>query len=104
MSETGNSRTLFDSPLIKRAIVDAFRKLDPRHQVRNPVMFTVWVGSLLTSGLFVQSLLGEGEAPAGFILAVSAWLWFTVLLRILPKRWPKVGTCRTPCRSATSAT
>ena len=47
--------------------------------VRNPVMFVVEVGSLLTTLLFVQALFGHGEAPAGFIGAVALWLWFTVL-------------------------
>jgi K+-transporting ATPase ATPase B chain len=47
--------------------------------VRNPVMFVVYVGSFLTTGLFIQALFGRGEAPAGFILAVALWLWFTVL-------------------------
>jgi K+-transporting ATPase ATPase B chain len=75
----GQERPLFDPPIVRRAIVDSLRKLDPRHQVRNPVMFVVEVGSVLTTCLFVQSLLGKGEAPAGFIFAVSAWLWFTVL-------------------------
>src|SRR4029077_10712431 len=56
-----------------------FWKLDPRHQVKNPVMFVVEIGSVLTTGLFVQALVGHGGAPAGFILAVSLWLWFTVL-------------------------
>ena len=42
-------------------------------------MFVVFVGSVLTTGLFIQALLGQGEAPAGFIGAVSLWLWFTVL-------------------------
>ncbi len=65
--------------LYRRAIVDAFRKLDPRRQVRNPVMFVVEIGSILTTVLFIQALFGQGEAPAGFILAVSAWLWFTVI-------------------------
>ena len=64
---------------MQRAVIDSFKKLDPRHQVRNPVMFVVFVGSMLTTGLFIQALLGQGEAPAGFILAVSLWLWFTVL-------------------------
>src|SRR5579859_3507541 len=73
------ARPLFDPPIVKRAIVDSFRKLDPRHQVKNPVMFVVEVGSVLTTGLFIQALVGQGEAPAGFILAVSLWLWFTVL-------------------------
>ena len=54
-------------------------KLDPRVQVRNPVMFVVEVGSLLTTGLWIQALLGQGEAPAGFIGAIALWLWFTVL-------------------------
>jgi K+-transporting ATPase ATPase B chain len=60
-------------------LVDSFRKLSPGRQIRNPVMFVVWVGALLTTGLGVQALLGGGEASAGFILAVAAWLWFTVL-------------------------
>ncbi len=72
-------RNLFDGPIVKRAIVDSFKKLDPRHQLKNPVMFVVEVGSLLTTVLFLQALAGKGEAPAGFILAVSLWLWFTVL-------------------------
>jgi K+-transporting ATPase ATPase B chain len=75
----GQARPLFDPAIVKRAIVESFRKLDPRHQVRNPVMFVVEVGSVLTTALFVQALGGHGEAPASFILAVSAWLWFTVL-------------------------
>jgi K+-transporting ATPase ATPase B chain len=73
------ARPLFNPPIVRRAVADSFRKLDPRVQVRNPVMFVVLIGSLLTSALFVQALLGEGEAPAWFILAISAWLWFTVL-------------------------
>jgi K+-transporting ATPase ATPase B chain len=61
------------------AIADAFRKLSPRVQLRNPVMFVVYIGSILTTVLCVQALRGQGEAPAGFILAIAAWLWFTVL-------------------------
>ena len=64
--------------LYQRAVLDSFLKLDPRVQVRNPVMFVVEVGSLLTTGLWIQALLGQGEAPAGFIGAVALWLWFTV--------------------------
>src|ERR1700683_4937602 len=70
---------LFDSALVGPAIADSFRKLSPAVQVRNPVMFVVYAGSILTTLLFVQALRGQGEAPAGFILAISAWLWFTVL-------------------------
>ncbi len=65
--------------LYKRAVIDAFVKLDPRRMVRNPVMFVVEVGSVATTLLWVQALLGAGEAPTGFIAAVSIWLWFTVL-------------------------
>ena len=65
--------------LYRRAVLDAFLKLNPRWMVRNPVMFVVEVGSLLTSALWMQALLGQGEAPAGFIGAVALWLWFTVL-------------------------
>ncbi|HEY3325213.1 MAG TPA: potassium-transporting ATPase subunit KdpB [Planctomycetota bacterium] len=80
-SEHNNSRArpLFDPPIVRRAIIESFKKLDPRHQIRNPVMFTVLVGSVLTTGLFIAALLGSAEAAPGFILAVSLWLWFTVL-------------------------
>jgi K+-transporting ATPase ATPase B chain len=73
------ARPLFDREIVRGAIAAAFRKLDPRHQVRNPVMFVVLVGSVLTTGLWVQALVGHGEAPGWFILGVSLWLWFTVL-------------------------
>ncbi|WP_250865591.1 potassium-transporting ATPase subunit KdpB [Caballeronia sp. INSB1] len=70
---------MFDPALVKPAIVDAFRKLGPRTQLRNPVMFCVYVGSILTTVLFIAALAGQAEAPAGFILAIALWLWFTVL-------------------------
>jgi len=73
------TRSLYDTDLIKAATWDAVKRLSPRHQLKNPVMFVVWLGSLLTTGLFVQSVAGQGEAPSGFILAISLWLWFTVL-------------------------
>jgi high-affinity K+ transport system ATPase subunit B len=72
-------RPLFDPPIVRQALSEALKKLHPWHQVRNPVMFVVLVGSVLTTGLFMQALVGWGEAPAGFIFAVSLWLWFTVL-------------------------
>ncbi len=65
--------------LYQRAVLDAFIKLNPRTMIRNPVMFTVEVGSVITSLLWLQALTGRGEAPPGFIGAISAWLWFTVL-------------------------
>ena len=65
--------------LYQRAVLDSFVKLNPRLMVRNPVMFVVEVGSLLTTALWIQALFGKGEAPAGFIGGVALWLWFTVL-------------------------
>jgi len=79
MSSKAVNRPLFDAPIVRQAVLDSFRKLDPRLQIKNPVMFVVLVGSVLTTGLWIQALLGRGEAPAGYILAVSLWLWFTVL-------------------------
>ena len=73
------ARPLFEPAIIGQAVVDSFRKLTPRRQVRNPVMFVVYVGSILTTLLWLRALVGKGEAPAGFISAVSVWLWFTVL-------------------------
>src|SRR5512137_1151771 len=81
MPETsGNrsSRTLLPA-IYQRALLDAVVKLDPRLMIRNPVMFVVEVGSAITTLLWLQALSGKGEAPAGFIGAISAWLWFTVL-------------------------
>ncbi|MYM84061.1 potassium-transporting ATPase subunit KdpB [Duganella sp. FT50W] len=70
---------MFDAALAVPAIVDAFRKLHPRTQLRSPVMFVVYVGSIITTLLAAQALAGHGEAPAGFIVATAVWLWFTVL-------------------------
>jgi len=69
----------FGRELILKAIADSFRKLSPRTQFRNPVMFVVFVCSVLTTLLWVQALSGHGEAPTGFIFWVSVWLWFTLL-------------------------
>src|SRR4051812_3354662 len=76
MSSHHKSRKLFDPPIVKRAVVDAFLKLSPRHQVRNPVMFIVFVGSILTTLLI---FVGEPGISRSFIAAVALWLWFTVL-------------------------
>ncbi|AFR15183.1 Potassium-transporting ATPase B chain [Burkholderia pseudomallei] len=70
---------MFDPALVRPAIVDSFKKLTPRTQLRNPVMFCVYVGSILATILWIAALTGQAEAPAGFILAVALWLWFTVL-------------------------
>jgi potassium-transporting ATPase ATP-binding subunit len=65
--------------LYGRAALDSFTKLNPARMVRNPVMFVVEVGSLLTTALWIQALFGHGEAPAWFIGAIALWLWFTIL-------------------------
>jgi K+-transporting ATPase ATPase B chain len=65
--------------LMKDALRGSVRRLTPRYQWRNPVMFVVYVGSILTTILWLQSLLGQGEAPSGFILAITLWLWATLL-------------------------
>jgi len=72
-------RVLVTPQIFRDALKDSFVKLLPQHQWRNPVMFVVWIGSILTTILWVQALVGKGEAPAGFILAVTLWLWFTVV-------------------------
>ncbi len=75
----GKRLTMFDTGLAGPALADAFKKLGLRNQLRSPVMFVVWVGSIITTLLWVEALVGEGEAPPGFILGVAVWLWFTVL-------------------------
>jgi len=79
MTSSVTTRSLFDASIIRQAIVDSFGKLTPRRQVRNPVMFVVYIGSILTTLLWAQAAVGQGEAPAWFIFWVSVWLWFTVL-------------------------
>src|SRR5215510_10519699 len=73
------SRALVTRSILRDALADSFVKLLPQQQWKNPVMFVVYLGSFLTTILWVQALAGHGEAPARFILAVTLWLWFTVL-------------------------
>jgi K+-transporting ATPase ATPase B chain len=77
--KTKTSLTLFDPVLLLPAIKASFAKLSPRAQWRNPVMFVVYIGSILTTLIGIHALQGQGEAPAGFILSIAVWLWFTVL-------------------------
>jgi K+-transporting ATPase ATPase B chain len=79
MSARGKARPLLDPVIVRPAVVAAVAKLDPRVEVRNPVMFVVLVGAVCTTLLFLQALAGRGELPAWFIFAVSLWLWFTIL-------------------------
>jgi K+-transporting ATPase ATPase B chain len=63
----------------RRAITDSFLKLNPRWMLRNPVMFVTEVGSILTTVLWLQALLGHGEAHAAFVGGIALWLWLCVL-------------------------
>jgi potassium-transporting ATPase ATP-binding subunit len=71
--------SLFDPTIMKQAVGDSFGKLRPRLAVRNPVMFVVWVGSIVTTVLFFRDI-GDATAKENvFAGLVAAWLWFTVL-------------------------
>jgi potassium-transporting ATPase ATP-binding subunit len=76
---TRQQLSLYDRRLIGPALLESVKKLDPRVQWRNPVMFVVFIGTIVTALLYGQALMGHGEAPAGFILAITIWLLFTVL-------------------------
>jgi K+-transporting ATPase ATPase B chain len=71
-------RPLFDPPIVRRAVRDAFVKLNPRHMVRNPVMFVVLLGSVFTTYVLVREL-ATGQGDVGFTFQLALWLWFTVL-------------------------
>src|SRR6185437_6593593 len=74
------SIALFEPKILGRATIDAFKKLDPRVQARNPVMFVVEVGSVVTTVEWARSLIDSHlRADQGFVLTVTLWLWFTVL-------------------------
>jgi potassium-transporting ATPase ATP-binding subunit len=70
---------LLDKKLLGPALIETLKKLDPRLQKRNPVMFVVYVGTIATLVLWVQALAGHGEASTSFIFAIAVWLAFTVL-------------------------
>ena len=72
------NKSLFDKAIIQVAIRDAFAKLAPRHMVRNPVMFVVMAGSVLTTLALVRDVL-TGQGEISFTLQIALWLWFTVL-------------------------
>jgi K+-transporting ATPase ATPase B chain len=71
-------RPLFDPPIVRRAAGDAFVKLAPRHMVKNPVMFVVLIGSVLTTLVLARDI-AAGRPDTGFTIQLALWLWFTVL-------------------------
>ena len=80
MKEKAKSKSAFtDKEMLSRAIKDSFLKMSPKKQLENPVMFLVYVSSILTTILFVLSLVGLRDARPGFILGITVVLWFTVL-------------------------
>jgi K+-transporting ATPase ATPase B chain len=78
MARHAQKTSIWDPGIVRQAAIDSFKKLDPRLQVRNPVMFIVELGSLLTTIVFVQQLMNGTGSPL-FTGQVAAWLWFTVL-------------------------
>jgi K+-transporting ATPase ATPase B chain len=78
MAERTRRISIWDTAIVGPAIVDSFRKLDPRRQIKNPVMFIVEAGSVLTTGIWIQELVTAVGQPF-FTGQVAFWLWFTVL-------------------------
>src|SRR5437588_8996171 len=79
MAAHAKSLSLFDPTILGPAVGDAFRKLDPRTLMRNPVMFVVEIVSAATTVIFVRDLFAGVLADAAFTGQLSAWLWFTVM-------------------------
>jgi len=76
---TEGQKSLFDPTIVRSALVDSLRKLDPRVMARNPVMFVVEIGSVLTTYMWLRDLGSSSSTQNWFAGLVSAWLWFTVL-------------------------
>lgn len=79
MIQRAEKKSLFDPKIVKRAIRDAFVKLNPRLVAKNPVMFVVEIGSILTTLLVIRDLTIGNTANLSFSIQVTLWLWFTVL-------------------------
>jgi len=79
MSEEAQKRALFDPSIVRRAIGDAFLKLNPRQVAKNPVMFVVEISSILTTLLIIRDVARGDTGHLLFTVQVTLWLWFTVL-------------------------
>ena len=73
------TKSIFDPAIVARASIDSFKKLNPRTMMRNPVMFIVWAGSLVTTVMFIRDFGDSDTQQNVFAGLVAAWLWFTVL-------------------------
>ncbi len=74
-----NKKSSFNKEIIVEAARDAFRKLNPRIQMKNPVMFIVFIGAIFTTGLMLRDVLQGTTGNSSFALQINLWLWFTVL-------------------------
>ena len=79
MTLRNEPRSLLDAAILRRAAVDSVLKLDPRHMIRNPVMFVVELGSVLVTIFFLKDFGSSSTQENVFAGLVAAWLWFTVL-------------------------
>ncbi|HXO39327.1 MAG TPA: potassium-transporting ATPase subunit KdpB [Candidatus Acidoferrum sp.] len=78
MAAQGKSKSLWDAKIVRQALIDSVRKLNPRTMMRNPVMFVVEVGSVITTVLLFKDIARHNPG-FGFDLQITLWLWFTVL-------------------------
>ena len=72
-------RGSFNKKIVSTAVRDAFRKLSPRTQMRNPVMLIVYIGAIMTTWFTVRDFMQGNDQPTFFTLQITLWLWFTVL-------------------------
>ncbi len=71
--------SIWNGPIVRQAIIDSLKKLNPRHLLGNPVMLVVEIGAVVTTYMFLDEIFGSRSEPRFFTAAVSVWLWFTVL-------------------------
>src|ERR1700761_8759887 len=75
--------SVFRGDIVRRALLDSVSKLDPRVQIRNPVMFVVELGAVITSVIWLMQVAGDhalsGSEPGWYTITISIWLWLTVV-------------------------
>ncbi len=86
---------------IATAIINSLRRLHPLYQLRNPVMFVVYIGAIMTTVLAFYNPVSQPTEPGWFVGAIAAWLWFTVLFANFAEaakmtRWPRAIFLRNP--------